>query len=498
MAPPTRRVIPNSIADLLIEESRRLGTYAIVREQIKQALSIVIQNGKIEDVGSAHGGGAGFQLFTNEGASAFGSVDGFDATIGAGVLARTARAAAASEQLGTTRDTTIFDAPPLQLDLPDERAERFGDVRLDHLSERVLAAHEQARSLSAETRVQTTVTMQREDWRVRRTDGTDVSWSIPRYILNHAFTADGAGGAVTVRSHLFSADYDPLDRPEPARLLALRAASACRKALGLRGAARYPSGSYPLLIDYALAKGLAHEAFGHAAEADSFRSSVLAREGRFRSGERVGREDVWVIDEPLAGDHAYQPISANGFKRERVEIVRRGVLHEALSDAFSAPAAGVPVKGAERAESYRATPIPRMSNIRIEMDSAAPLPRPFEEMSPDDVRDLVGAAGLFERHPKIVFLSGYTGGQVNPVHGDFVFNCQALYELTPSGVTLYRPAIFRGSLLAALGSIAQAFGPLLLDAIGTCGKWGQSVPSSGGSHAYLFLEPNPMIGVGGE
>jgi TldD protein len=310
-------------------------------------------------------------------------------------------------------------------------------------------------------------------------------------------TAEGPGGASTVRAHLFSADYDALRDPAERKKLAARTAGATAKALGLRGAGRYPSGSYPLLIDYALAKGLAHEAFGHAAEADSFRSSVLAKDGRFRAGERVGRDLVSVIDEPVRGDHAYQPISANGFRRERVEIVRRGVLHEALADAFSAGPGGVPPKGAERAQSYRFTPIPRMSNIRIELETSRPLPRPFEEMTPEDVVALVGDAGFFERFPKIVFLSGYTGGQVNPVLGDFVFNCQALYELTPRGATLYRPAIFRGSLLAALASIARAFGPLQLDAIGTCGKWGQSVPSSGG-HGYVFLEPNDAIGVGGQ
>ena len=44
------------------------------------------------------------------------------------------------------------------------------------------------------------------------------------------------------------------------------------------------SGSYPLIIDYALAKGLAHEAFGHASESDSYRSSCLA--------EQIGRAHV--------------------------------------------------------------------------------------------------------------------------------------------------------------------------------------------------------------
>ena len=487
----------NSIAGPLLEEARRLGVYAIVREQTKRALLVTAQGGIIEQVDSSHGGGVGIHAFTEEGLSAFGCADGFEPDEALAILRRTAAAAAAAGVLGGASDRSIVDAPPLTLHLPDERAGRFGAISLGPLKTEVLRAHDEARALSGDVKVQTTVSVQREDWSIRRTDGTHASWSVPRFVLHHAVTAEGAGKAVTVRTHLFSPEYDALTREPESRLLSLRTADAARKALALRDAARYPAGSYPLLIDYALAKGLAHEAFGHAAEADSFRSSVLARGGRFRAGERVGREGVSVIDEPLHGDHAYQPISANGFRRERVEIVRSGVLHEALADSFSSGPGGVRVTGAERAESYRSAPIPRMSNIRIELAVTDPLPRPFEEMSPEEVRDMAGEAGLFERFAKIVFLSGYTGGQVNPVHGDFVFNCQVLYELTAKAVTLYRPAIFRGRLLAALASISRAFGPLHLDAIGTCGKWGQSVPSSGGSHAYVFLEPNEAVGVGG-
>ena len=486
-----------TLAPALLDEARRLGVYAIVRQHRKRALGVSVQNGKVESVGASELGGAGFQVFTASGHTAFGYTDGFDESEATAALRRTAESAARAEGMLSVPDRAIFSAAPLVLDLPDPRAERFDALSLERLTAGAKSAHEETRALSSETRVSTNATVNREDWRVDRSDGTTASWSVPRFVLHHAVTAGEGGSVATVRAHLFSADYEALGDPVAARLLSERARGAVRKALGLRTAGRYPAGVYPLLIDYALAKGLAHEAFGHAAEADSFRSSVLASGGRFRSGERVGRESVGVIDEPVAGDHAYQPIGANGFRRERVEIVRAGVLHEALADIFSAGPGGVPAKGAERAESYRATPLPRMSNIRIELAEAAPLPRPFEEMAPEDVRDLVGASGLFERFPKIVFLSGYTGGQVNPVLGDFVFNCQALYELTPGAMTLYRPAIFRGSLLAALGSIERAFGPLQLDAIGTCGKWGQSVPSSGGSHGYVFLEPNESIGVGG-
>ena len=142
-------------------------------------------------------------------------------------------------------------------------------------------------------------------------------------------------------------------------------------------------------------------------------------------------------------------------------------------------------------------PLPRMTNIRVEVDDPLPAPGRFEDYGPDEVRDLLAGAGVLRRHPRVVFLSGYSGGQVNPATGDFVFNCKAIYALTPSGVTLHKPAIFSGSMFGALGAIREAFGPLLLDAIGTCGKWGQSVPSSGGSHYFLALDRDASVRLGG-
>ena len=48
-----------------------------------------------------------------------------------------------------------------------------------------------------------------------------------------------------------------------------------------------------------------------------------------------------------------------------------------------------------------------------------------------------------------------------------------------------------------LESIREGFGPLRLDAIGYCGKWGQSVPSSGGGPYFLVLDPHPSVRLGG-
>jgi TldD protein len=138
-----------------------------------------------------------------------------------------------------------------------------------------------------------------------------------------------------------------------------------------------------------------------------------------------------------------------------------------------------------------------MSNIRLEVDDPLPAPGPFEDHGPEEVRDLLHRAGVLDRHPRIAFLSGYSGGQVSPASGDFVFNCKAIYTLTRDGITLHRPAIFAGSMFGALRSVAEAFGPLRLDALGTCGKAGQSVPSSGGSHYFVVLDPHPSLRLGG-
>mgnify|MGYP000234676090 CR=1 FL=1 len=50
-------------------------------------------------------------------------------------------------------------------------------------------------------------------------------------------------------------------------------------------------------------------------------------------------------------------------------------------------------------------------------------------------------------------------------------------------------------MFGALKAVREAFGPLRLDATGYCGKWGQNVPSSGGSHYFLVLEPDPAVRV---
>ena len=104
----------------------------------------------------------------------------------------------------------------------------------------------------------------------------------------------------------------------------------------------FTGGSFPIVMDHSLAKVLAHEAFGHAAEADSFRSSVLARDGKFRVGEEVASGGVHLIDESLPGDHAFQPYSSNGVPRTRAPGSARAASRNfGTSEAVCCPSASI-------------------------------------------------------------------------------------------------------------------------------------------------------------
>jgi TldD protein len=264
----------------------------------------------------------------------------------------------------------------------------------------------------------------------------------------------------------------------------------------VHGARRVRAGRYKLAIDHALAKGLAHEAFGHACETDVVDSSILATEGRLRLGEIVGPPDVSIVDGPIEGDFADQPVSANGLDRQTVRIIDRGVLATGLGDVFSAREAGSPITGACRAGSYRQRPTPRMTNIRIVLSDPLPLRCEAEALEPEDVAAELRAAGLWAPGERMLYLSGYRGGQAHPKRGDFMFASAATYDLA-DGVAPRRPAVFSGKSQSALRSIVAGLGALRLDAMGICGKNGQNVPSSGGSHALLVLDAHPEVFVGG-
>ena len=472
------------------------GVLLLWRAQARSVRRVLVRDGKTEETHSSTSSGHGVQVFTEEARTAFASRDDFRPEEALRLLDRAIGSAEGGARLDLHRIQIPPLAPVTARAVPAVVA-AFEEVDLRSVARRLAQLEADLRGRIPGVRLKVAYAADLEAWRVFRSDGTDVLFAMPRTVLRMTATTSGDGGRHSVGASAFAPHPRmPWDEGVVARFLR-RAERAARLALDLPNAPCHPAGSFPLVIDYALAKGLAHEAFGHASEADGYRSSVLARDGRFRAGEVVGAGHVSIVDEPIEGDHAWQPWSVNGVRRERMVIVDHGRLADGLSDPWSAGPGGVRLTDAARAESFHNAPLPRMSNIRIEVDHPLPAPGDFEAYGPEEVRDLLSSAGIFRRHDRMVFLSGYSGGQVNPATGDFVFNCKAIYDLSRDRITLHKPAIFSGSMFGALSSVREAFGPLRLDALGTCGKWGQSVPSSGGSHYFLALHPDPTVRLGG-
>jgi len=500
MTPPPSALVAEleSLTDLSKEMTRRArgrGAFLVWRAQARRVASVLVKSGRVEEVATSSGSGHGVHAITGEGRSALGSRDEFLAEPALALLDQTIAAASATGSLGVAPASMAALEPETGRIVPDG-VDAFDRVDLDAAAARLGELDREIAGRVPGVNLSLSFQADLDAWRIVRSDGTDVLFAMPRCVLRIAASSSG-DSRHTVGASVASPSPALFDDPATIATLLSRAESAARLAVVLPDAPSHPAGSFPLVIDYALAKGLAHEAFGHASEADGFRSSILAKDGRFRAGEAVGASHVSIVDEPVAYDHAWQPYSASGGRRERATIVDHGRLADALTDPWSAAGAGARLTNADRAESFRSAPLPRMTNIRIEVDDPLEARGRFEDYGPEEVRDLLAGAGVLRRHPRVVFLSGYSGGQVNPATGDFVFNCKAIYALTPSGITLHKPAIFSGSMFGALGAIREGFGPLLLDAIGTCGKWGQSVPSSGGSHYFLALDPDASVRLGG-
>jgi TldD protein len=480
-----------------LQRASQLGVHVIARFQDAQYRSFTFQDGTIEGQSGRRSRGIGVHAVTSEGWLGFASSDATDPRTVAQLVDMAAAAARTSGRFGADVNRAIFEVEAQPVHLVPSPAEAADGRSMEAHQRAVRDVHEEARGEAGTAPLRTSHSVTDVEWRIARSDGTDVQFSTPNAYVSHELTVRGSSGAVAARASLSGGDARILTDAEPRRRLAQRFRVSRDRAVQTVDAPSAPSGPARLVIDYALAKGLAHEAFGHASESDGMETSLLGAEGRLKVGERVAPADVSIIDGPLVGDFAYQPISANGLTRETVSIVDHGVLRAGLGDLFSAGQAGMPVSGACRAESVFSGPLPRMTNIRIEVDQPLPLVMPFDEVTPAVLRGVLQQHGLLNTRARTLYLSGYRGGQVNPKTGDFVFNCAAIYDLT-DGVRACKPAIFSGRSLSALQSIIAGLGPLYLDAMGFCGKSGQTVPSSGGSHAFLVLERNPDVSIGGE
>ncbi|HNY12163.1 MAG TPA: TldD/PmbA family protein [Candidatus Wallbacteria bacterium] len=480
------------------EAFRNEGMMLICRIQKKRSVSISVVNGELNDLTNNSKSGIGIHGFEKGGASAmvtsntYPDIDFDEMTASLKTLIN------ASLKNKIKKNSDIFSLEPQINILKSEYSHPFSAYPLQAIIDRVTAANKEIVKIDkTKLSVTTSCGIVVEEYIIIRGDGTFSAFETPRCSLSSSITAKDADGTATVAARLGSSDLSVLFDEKLYADFMGQASFYAKEALRIPSSPQVEAGKYRIVIDYALAKGLAHEAFGHAVESDLGKSSILWEGGKFIKGRKVANEKVNITDSPILNDYAWQPVGANGNLRKNVEIVKDGVVKDSLADIFSAGEMGVSNQNAERIESYDCPSIPRMTNIRLEYLNPIPSGKAFHDIRPREVNELLLKNGFLAEDGDTLLLLGYKGGQVSTVNGDFVFNCSMIFKMNATCLPeLYKPAIFAGKTLSTLKSIIGAIGPVKWDALGTCGKNGQGVPSSGGSNYFLIIDKNDDVTIG--
>jgi TldD protein len=486
----------NEALAAVIKRAGELGVYAIGRLEDSKSAAIVVNDGVLERIDTDHTIGLGVQVFTPGGHTGFASGDSLRPESCRKLVETAAKLARSAAKYGTVTNRAVFEIGSNGQQVIASEARSMDEVDYSEQVKALLEVNRQALTYGARLAVRSTFNVVDAQWRIVRSDCTDMSFDTPSASVKTRL-AIGQGKASRIITNVSGVDDSVLLDELYQKRLALRTQRAARIGQDLVDAPLIKAGSYKLVIDYALAKGLVHETVGHASETYLLENSVLARQGKLRLGEQWAADIVTITDGPIAEDYAYQPISANGMPRQTVDIIKDGIFQAGLGDLFSAANVGIPVTGAERVEYYRNLPLPRMTNTRLIIKDPVTLDTPFEQVTPEELRTSLLQNGLLKEGEPALYLSGYKGGQADHTEGDFVFNCIAIYDLNQPGLPLYQPALFSGKMKPALHSILGGLGSLHLDAIGQCSKGRQTVPSSGGGPAFVVIDRNKHLTIGG-
>jgi len=259
----------------------------------------------------------------------------------------------------------------------------------------------------------------------------------------------------------------PKDRVES---IALKAA---KRAVNLLHARPAPSGPMTVVLSSSAGGTMIHEAVGHGLEADLAQEGLSVYSGKL--GQEVASKRISIIDDAtIDSARGSFYFDDEGVPAQKTVLVENGILKDYLYDRLTAMKDGVESTGNGRRESYRSSPIPRMTNTFIASG----------ESDPDEIIRSV------EKGLCVIKMGG---GQVDTVNGNFVFEVSEGYLLEKGHIG----DMVRGATLIGNGPIIikeiDMVGTDLGFGIGTCGKDGQGVPVSDAQPTIRV----PQIVVGG-
>lgn len=239
---------------------------------------------------------------------------------------------------------------------------------------------------------------------------------------------------------------------------------AADKAVRLLSAKSPPSGKFPVVMDCELTGVFIHEALGHASEADLILQNDSILKGKL--GHNIGSNLVTIIDDASMDAFGYYSYDAEGVKTSKNVLVENGKLISLLSSRETAAKLGISSSGNARSK-VGDQPIVRMSNTYLKQGDFK-----FDEI----IEDLSNG----------IYLKGSRGGQVDTGKGIFQFNAAESFVIENGEIkTPLRDVSLSGNIMEILNHV-EAVGNDFKMSIGFCGKGGQVAPvGDGGPHVKV-------------
>lgn len=245
---------------------------------------------------------------------------------------------------------------------------------------------------------------------------------------------------------------------EPGHSPEEHAREAVRLALAMLEAVEAPAGEMEVVLGPGDSGILLHEAVGHGLEADFNRKGVSNYSGRV--GTSVASALCTVVDRGDL-DHGRGSINVDdeGNVPTSTTLIEGGILRGYLHDHLSAQHFALTPTGNGRRESFRSTPLPRMTNTLL-----------LE--GPHDPEEIIRSV------KRGVYATRFGGGQVDIASGDFVFSLSEAYLIEDGKLAApVKDVNLIGNGPDALAKVVMLGNDLRVsDGIWTCGKDGQSVP----------------------
>ncbi len=412
--------------------------------------SIILDNGKIEEISKNFTRGAGVRALCG-GSWGYTAVEG-EIDLKQGVEAASKLAFSMNTntpkkaiELAAVSSPVIKDLPEIKIDPRNIAIEDKVDLLKD------IEANTQVKGVNS-----TKVMYLESEFKIeyRSSDGLECTYELLNVGFAVSAVASENGVYQAGRESRFGYGYELFEKENVMEL----AGRAGNTAVELLKAKTPKGGEMPVLLDQELAGVFAHEAVGHASEADLVLEGDSILENRI--GEQIASPLVTIVDDPTLHEFGYYPFDAEGVQSRRTEIIRDGIFNSYLhSRETAAKLGGIP--GNCRAQGY-SMPVVRMSNTFVDNGKAK-----FEEML-EEIRD-----GMY--------LIGSRGGQVNTGEGIFQFNAEKGYLIKDGELTeLIRDVSLSGKTLEILNHITLVGNDLKMTA-GRCGKAGQLMPVSDGS-----------------